>query len=609
LSANYQKQPSIRMKRPLISSLIALLAAPAGVFAADVVVTSNITANATWTKSNVYILDAKIYVTSGATLTIEAGTVVKGRAKANPVDATALVIARGGKINAQGTATSPIIFTAESDLLTGNLTQSDRGLWGGVVILGRSRINTTSGQGNIEGIPTTEPLGTYGGTDDDDNSGILRFAQIKHSGAIVAANVELNGLSMGAVGRGTTIEYIDVYAGNDDGYEWFGGTVNTKYLISSFNDDDNFDWDESFRGKGQFWFAIGASDKGNQAMEMDGGTSPEDGTPYAIPELYNLTLIGSGSGSSNTLSQGLIFRDNSGGKIYNAIVHDYRNYAVRIETESAQSQDSAKRLAAGDLAIGNSIFGTFGAGTGNTQLFLAPNATSGGAVPSTNYSVEHITGAAQSNRINTDPLLTGISRSRNKALDPRPATGSPALSGAKTPPADGFFTETDYVGAFKTANWAKGWSAISALGYLTDADATVADEPVVRGSSSKIFNIATRATLAANGTLFGGFTITGTQSKTVLIRAVGPGLTPLGVSGALADPIMELFQGTNVIASNDDWSGTQASSLASTSGAFALPASSKDAVLVKTLTPGGYTVQIKGKGAAGEVIFEVYEIN
>jgi hypothetical protein len=596
------------MKRPLLSSLIALLAAPAGVFAADVVVTSNITANATWTKSNVYILDTKIYVTSGATLTIEAGTVVKGRAKANPVDATALVIARGGKINAQGTASSPIIFTAESDLLTGNLTQSDRGLWGGVVILGRARINTTSGQGNVEGIPTTEPLGTYGGTDDDDNSGILRYAQIKHSGAIVAANVELNGLTMGAVGRGTTIEYIDIYAGNDDGYEWFGGTVNTKYLISSFNDDDNFDWDESFRGKGQFWFAIGASDKGNQAMEMDGGTTPEDGTPYAIPELYNLTLIGSGSSSSNTNSNGLIFRDNTGGKVYNTIIHDYRNYAVRIETESAQSQDSAKRLAAGDLAIANSIFGTFGAGTGNTQLFLAPNATSGGAAPSTNYTVEHITGTAQSNRVNTDPMLTGISRSRNKALDPRPATGSPALSGAKTPPSDGFFAQTDYVGAFKTSNWAKGWSAISALGYLTDSDTTVVDEPVVRGSTTKLFNISTRATLAANGTLFGGFTLSGTQSKTVIIRAVGPGLTPLGVSGALADPTMELFQGTNVIASNDDWSGTQASSLTAEAGGFSLPASSKDSVLVKTLAPGGYTVQIKGKGAAGEVIFEVYEV-
>jgi hypothetical protein len=598
------------MKRSLLSSILALLAAPAALLAQNtVVVTANVTANTTWTRTNTYLLDTKIYVTNGATLTIEPGTVIKGRPKANPVDATALVIARGAKINAQGTATNPIIFTAESDLLNGNLTQSERGLWGGVVILGRSRLNTASGQGNVEGIPTTEPLGTYGGTDDDDNSGVFRYVQIRHSGAIVAANVELNGLTMGGVGRGTTIEYVDVYAGNDDGYEWFGGTVNTKYLISSYNDDDNFDWDEGFRGKGQFWFAVGASDKGNQAMEMDGGTSPEDGQPYALPELYNITLIGSGATSTNTASNGLIFRDNTGGKVYNMILHDYRNYAVRIETESAQSQDSAKRLAAGDLVLANSIFGSFGAGTTNTQMFTAPNATSGGAAPATNYTVEHLTAAAQANRINTDPLLTGISRTRNKGLDPRPAAGSPALSGARTPPADGFFNVTNYIGAFSTSNWAKGWSAISSLGYLTDADAATPDQPVVSGSTTKLFALSNRLTLAANGTFFGGFVLDGTQSKTVLIRAVGPGLAGVGIpTGFLADPVLSLRQGGNEIASNDDWSGQQIVDLTRIAGSFPLTAGSRDAVLVRTLTPGAYTTIVTGKGGAGEVIFEVYEI-
>ena len=477
------------------------------------------------------------------------------------------------------------------------------------MILGRARTNTVSGQGNIEGIATSDPRGIYGGTDDDDNSGVFRYVQIKHSSAIVAPNVELNALSMGGVGRGTTIEYVEAFAANDDGFEFFGGTVNTKYLISAFNDDDNFDWDEGYRGKGQFWFAIGASDKGNQAMEMDGGTTPEDGTPYAIPELYNVTLIGSGATSANTLSSGLIFRDNSGGKLHNSIVHDYRTYAVRIETESAQSQDSAKRLAAGDLAITNNIFGSFGAGTTDALMFLSPNATVGGVAPATNYTADHLRGAVQANRLNTDPLLIGISRTRNKGLDPRPLAGSPALTGAKTPPADGFFTQTDYIGAFKAANWAKGWSAISQLGYLTDADTAAADEPVILGSPSKVINIATRATLAANGTLFGGFVIGGSQSQTVLIRVVGPGLTPLGVTNALADPTLELFSGTTSIATNDDWSGTQVSTLAASVGAFALPANSKDAVIVKTLAPGAYTVQAKGKGGAGEVIFEVYEID
>jgi hypothetical protein len=125
-----------------------------------------------------------------------------------------------------------------------------------------------------------------------------------------------------------------------------------------------------------------------------------------------------------------------------------------------------------------------------------------------------------------------------------------------------------------------------------------------------VINISTRATLAANGTLFGGFVIGGTQPQTVLIRVVGPGLTQLGVTGALADPTLELFTGSTSIATNDDWSGTQAATLMARVGAFPLAAGSRDAVLVRTLQPGNYTVQAKGKaGAAGEVIFEVYEVD
>ncbi|MBL9187713.1 MAG: hypothetical protein JNK23_09560 [Opitutaceae bacterium] len=600
------------MKRSFLPALLAVLA-PAGIQAADIVVTAPITASTTWVRTNTYILDTKIFVEAGATLTIEPGTVIKGRPKANPADATALIITRGARINAAGTAAQPIIFTAEADNLSAaapSLTESDRGLWGGVVILGRARINTASGQGNVEGIATTDPRGIYGGSDDDDNSGVFRYVQIRHPGAIVAPNVELNGLTMGAVGRGTTIEYVEVFASNDDGFEWFGGTVNTKYLISAFNDDDNFDWDEGFRGKGQFWFAIGAADKGNQAMEMDGGTTPENGTPFATPEVFNATLIGSGATSGQSLSQGLIFRDNTGGRLINSIVHDYFGYAVRIETESAQTEDSAKRLAAGDLLLAANIFGSFGAGTADAQLFLSPNATSGGPAPASNYTAEHIRAAAQGNRINTNPLLNGLSRTRNRGLDPRPANGSPARTGARTPPADGFFTQTDYVGAFKDSNWAKGWTAISQLGYLTEADAPATEEPVVLGSTSKVINISTRGTLAAGGTLFGGFVIGGPQSQTVLIRVVGPGLTAFGVTNALADPTLELFSGTSSIASNDDWSGPQIPALTAAVGGFALTPGSRDAALVKTLAPGAYSVQAKGKGtAAGEVILEVYEVD
>jgi hypothetical protein len=602
------------MMKSRFLTLLAALAAPCALFGADVLVNSNITSSRTWTKNNTYILDGRVFVTDGVTLTIEPGTVVKGKVRAAQ-DASALVIARGGRINASGTAQEPIIFTAEADNLNGNLGQSDRGLWGGVVLLGRARTNTASGQGNIEGIPTTEPLGLYGGTNDADDSGVMRYVSIRHAGSLLGPNNELNGLTFGAVGSGTTIEYIEVFANADDGFEWFGGTVNAKYLVSAFNDDDAFDWDEGFRGKLQFLFTIQDPSVGNHAFESDGGTTPEDGQPYAMPTIYNYTAIGSGATSTNSNSIGPIFRDNTGGKVYNSIFHDFRGYAWRIETESAQSQDSAKRLAAGDIVIANNLFGTFGAGTTDAQLFLSPNATAGGQAPGSNYSGEHIRAAAQNNRVNTNPQLVAIDRTRGGLLDPRLQAGSPALQLAATPPNDGFFTAASYLGAFTTSgNWAYAWTKLGRDGYFSPASAlsdTGGGTTVVvnSGSTSRLSNLATRLTLQAGTIAFPGFFINGTQSQTVMIRAVGPGLVPLGVTGVVADPVIELYSGANKIAENDDWSGTQAVQLAAQVGAFALEAGSRDAVLLATLPPGAYTLQVRGKTGGGEVIVEVYEVD
>jgi hypothetical protein len=594
--------------------LLAALALPGVLPAADITVNSNLTANTTWTKANTYFIDGRVFVTNGATLTIEPGTVIKGRVRPAQ-DASALVIARGAKIMAEGTAQEPIIFTAAADNLNGNLGQNDRGLWGGVVILGRARTNTASGTGNIEGIPTTEPLGIYGGTDDADNSGVFRYVSIRHAGSLLGPNNELNGLTMGAVGSGTTIEYVEVFANADDGFEWFGGTVNGKYLVSAYNDDDAFDWDEGYRGKLQFLFTIQDPAVGNHAFESDGGTTPEDGQPYAMPTIYNYTAIGSGATATNSNSIGPIFRDNTGGKVYNSIFHDFRGYAWRIETESAQAQDSARRLAAGDIVIANNLFGTFGAGTTDAQLFLAPNATAGGAAPATNYTAAHIRAAAQNNRVNTDPQFVAIDRTKGGLLDPRLRAGSPALQLAATPPNDGFFTAANYLGAFTTSgNWAYAWTKLGRDGYFSPASAlsdpgTGSTVVVNSGSTSEIVNISTRATLAAGTTLFTGFVINGTQTQTVLIRAVGPGLAPLGVTNVVADPVVELYSGANKIAENDDWSGTQAVQLATQVGAFALPAGSRDAVLLATLPAGAYTLQVRGKTGGGELIVEVYEVD
>lgn len=605
------------MKRTILKA-IAALAAPVALFGADITVNSNIAANTTWSKDNVYILDGRVYVVEGVTLTIQPGTVIKGKPRAAQ-DASALVIARGGKIEAVGTPAEPIVFTAEADNLNGNLGQNDRGLWGGVVILGRARVNTASGQGNIEGIPSTEPLGVYGGSDDADNSGTFKYVSIRHAGSLLGPNNELNGLTMGAVGSGTTIEYVEVFANADDGFEWFGGTVNCKNLVSAFNDDDAFDWDEGFRGKLQFLFAIQDPAVGNHAFESDGGTTPEDGTPYAMPTIYNYTAIGSGATSANNNSIGPIFRDNTGGKVYNSIFHDFKGYAWRIETESAQAQDSAKRLAAGEIEIANNVFGTFGAGTSADDLFRAVNATSGGPAPASNYTAEHVNSAAQENRLNTDPLIVAIDRTKGAKLDPRLRSGSPALTLAAAAPNDGFFTAANYMGAFTTVgNWAYTWTKLGRDGYFDPASSlsgggTGEDVVINSGSSSKVVAISTRATLAAGGTVIGGFVITGNESQSVIIRAVGPTLASVGVTNAHPDPLLELYTITGTkLAENDNWSGSQAATVAAQVGLTPpLPAGSADAVIIATLPPGVYTAHAKGATGAssGELLLEIYEVD
>ena len=200
-------------------------------------------------------------------------------------------------------------------------------------------------------------------------------------------------------------------------------------------------------------------------------------------------------------------------------------------------------------------------------------------------------------------------------LDPRLRAGSPALQLAATPPNDGFFTATTYLGAFTTSgNWAYAWTKLGRDGYFSAASALSdpgAGSTVVvnGGSTTKLSNLSTQRPLVAGSTAFQGFFLNGTQTQTVMIRAVGPALAAFGVANVVADPVLELYSGQNKIGENDDWAGTQAAQLATQVGAFPLPAGSKDAVLLATLAPGAYTLQVRGKTGGGEVIIEVYEID
>lgn len=264
----------------------------------NVVVSSNITSNTTWTKDNVYELSGRITVVSGVTLTIEAGTVIKSQVGVG-VNATSLVIARGARLMAEGTATLPIIFTSVADeispehvaagiLASPNLNASTSGLWGGLLILGKAPISASANEIQIEGIPTTDANGLYGGNNADDNSGVLKYISIRHGGANIGNGNEINGLTLGGVGSGTVVENIEIIGNQDDGIEIFGGMVNVKNILVLNSGDDAIDIDQSWAGTLDNFIVI-CGDATDHALEIDG---PE-GTFLASHTLTNGTVKGS----------------------------------------------------------------------------------------------------------------------------------------------------------------------------------------------------------------------------------------------------------------------------------------------------------------------------
>jgi len=278
-------------------------------------IAGNIDDDATWKTGNVYILGGRIVVTAGTTLNIEPGVIVKGEAGSGP-NATALIIARGGKINAVGNATQPIIFTSVADeiepgiIASPNLDPDLDGLWGGLIVLGRA---PSSFAGNvtelqIEGIPPSDTNGLHGGNLPGDNSGVLKFISIRHGGANIGEGNEINGLTLGSVGSSTVIENIEVIGNQDDGIEWFGGTVNVKNAIVWNAGDDGMDTDQSWSGTLDNFIVL-CGPNTDHGLEIDG---PE-GSFLGAHTLTNGTVRG------NPASEFGDFRDGSRGtfqKIY-----------------------------------------------------------------------------------------------------------------------------------------------------------------------------------------------------------------------------------------------------------------------------------------------------
>lgn len=305
--------------------------------------------------ANSYTLKGLVYVTNNATITIEPGTVIKGQ-YTDPVGG--LVITRGAKIMAKGTIDKPIVFTSAS-------ATPRSGDWAGIVLLGKARTNASfngqAGVGEIEGgVNDAAGNGLYGGTEDNDNSGVLQYVRIEYAGYAFLPDKEINSLTMGGVGAGTTIDHIQVSFAKDDAYEWFGGNVNMKYLIAYRTQDDDFDTDNGFSGKVQFGLVVRDSSiadiSNSEAMESDNDANGSTNTPKTSAVFSNLTLIGpkatlSNKGNNYYLAAVQI-RRNSSISIFNSII---LGWPTGVLIDDTKGSPTTANIADSSLRIRNTI--------------------------------------------------------------------------------------------------------------------------------------------------------------------------------------------------------------------------------------------------------------
>jgi len=477
-----------------------------------VMITDDITEDRTLSADTTYMLNGLVFVgkpTDGGAaipavndrpvLTIEPGTVIKALRGNNVTaedqqgateGASALIVRRSGRINADGDAQNPIIFTSEDDDLSdpADLLDSQfnarRGLWGGVIILGQASNNEPRQPVQVEGIPqdgNPALFGTQGGGSaiDDDDSGTFRYVSIRHGGFSITGvpGDEINGLTMGAVGSGTTIEFVEVYANFDDGFEWFGGTVHTNNLAAAFVGDDGFDYDQGFQGTGQFWFSIQDTDVAGRSGEHDGIDNASSPGFISHPVISNVTYIGSGEDAGGIGGDGndrtFALRDVTAGEYYNSIFYGFPNVAVDIAEDGTRQE-----FEDGNIVFENNAF--FGYGAAGDEDEGDPVGAGETADPAATFAAI-INGTFadtyfNDNNIIADPEFAGVSRTVDNGLDPRPtATGLPPTTGksnfANGASVDlGMIQDVSYHGAFEPGQplWIQGWTALSAEDNLTE---------------------------------------------------------------------------------------------------------------------------------------------
>jgi hypothetical protein len=429
-------------KTNLLLSLMLVLVA-LGASAANVPVSGNITTNTSWTNDNIYILFGDVVVKSGATLTIQEGTIIKG----DKGTGGKLVITIGSKINAQGSASKPIVFTSNQPA-----GQRARGDWGGVAILGDAPTNIKDANGNsVQGLLEcgTAPDFNYGGSDAADNSGVLSYVRIEYAGFVCGTNTEFNSLAMAGVGSGTKIDHVQVSFGQDDGFEWWGGNSNPTHLISIGSRDDDFDTDNGFIGKVQFGLIIRVdtiADQGDisNGFESDNDANGSYNTPYTAPVFSNITIIGPAQTLTSTIDAkygwAYRLRRNTATSVFNSLVVGYKR-GLRIEGSGSQGKATGDTLEFKYNIIEGSVEKAFESSFDSAYLANAlTNNTIYGGQPNATVN-----------------MVAPYAANRDFRLQ----TGSPALTGANftSPKLATGFTTVAYKGAFGgTDDWTASWA-------------------------------------------------------------------------------------------------------------------------------------------------------
>ncbi len=404
--------------------------------------------------SKKYLLKGQYIVRAGGVLRIPAGTVIFG----DRATKGTLIIDRGGKIFAEGTAEKPIIFTSKF-----GPGERDRGDWGGVIILGKAPVNQSNVA--IEGI---SPPIEYGGNDPNDNSGVFKYVRIEFAGVALTPNNEVNSLTMGGVGRGTDIHHVQVSYGGDDGFEWFGGTVDGKYLVSLATWDDDFDVDFGYQGRVQFGLAIrdpfGADQSGSNGFECDNDASGSTATPYTMPVFSNITVLGpidrKGAGRSGNYQNAIHFRRSAGVSLFNSVV---AGFPTGFRVDGGQTVAHYQNNAA---VVGHNVLLIDSANVASRYK------GSGGSTDSTARAIWETLGPGNQTIVDSNLATLGGYSSANpmpffrfiQGANPNlqlPA-GSPLATGAdfsNSKLSGGFFENVPFRGGLRPgSDWTDGWT-------------------------------------------------------------------------------------------------------------------------------------------------------